>query len=64
MEGMEKRFISPTEISEALSISTRAVGKLFRSGSLKAYDFAGNLRVEESDLLQFIAECAQGNEKK
>ncbi len=56
---MEKKFISPTEVSEALNVSARIVNKLVRAGRLRSYNFAGKIRIDEDDFKNFLQQCLQ-----
>ncbi len=54
------RLLAPDEVAAALRLPVRSVRYLIRRGELPAIVLpAGQMRVEQSALTQFIARCRQ-----
>jgi excisionase family DNA binding protein len=54
--GMQK-FYTQEGLAELLSLELDVIAELVRTGKLRAYSIAGELRIGEADLEQYLAGC-------
>ena len=55
--SLNKKLLSPTEVAERLSIPSRKVIALIKSGELPCFRFGDQIRVDVDDLKTFIGEA-------
>jgi len=52
---MGKKFLTPADVSEMLSISRGTIYKYAKTGKLKGYHFGRSLRFDFEDVLEFLS---------
>jgi len=50
-----RRFLTITDVADALSVSTRTVRRWIKSGALPVHSIEGILRISEVDFAAFLA---------
>jgi excisionase family DNA binding protein len=57
---LSKKLLSPTEVAERLSIPSKKVFTLIKSGALPCFRFGDQIRVDVDDLAAFIQAKREG----
>jgi excisionase family DNA binding protein len=54
MQAVEENYLKLREIAERLQVSDRTVTRWIKDGKLRAYKFANEYRITETDLKDFL----------